>query len=260
MCHPGRPRPHGLSHPGSLGVGRLPQHEIGRVALVGRDLDPSAGDHVVAAAPRELPVIGVGGDREQHMAFGRIGVPAGDQPFDHRDHLRDILGRPRLDIGRQGAERRHILVKSRRRPRRQGRDRLVILAGGGVDLVFDVRDVANIAPRDRARRCRATADRAHRRRQLPGRCRYARDHKRSARRHRDAPARDRAARRAPCGASACCKGSAAWLRRSRLRPAGPRDRTPRATTQSLICHNQNVRRLLRSAAPAAGLQRGFSLS
>ena len=79
------------------------------------------------------------------MALGHIGVTAGDQPFDHCGHLRNILGRPRLDIGRQSAERRHVLVKSRRRARRQRGDRLVVLAGGGVDLVLDVGDVAHIA-------------------------------------------------------------------------------------------------------------------
>jgi hypothetical protein len=49
MCQPGRPRPQGLSQPGSSGR-RLPQHEVHRVALVGRDLDAGAGDHVVERA------------------------------------------------------------------------------------------------------------------------------------------------------------------------------------------------------------------
>src|SRR6516162_8396569 len=37
-------------------VGRLPQHKIGRVALIRRDFDPGAGDHLIAAAPREPPI------------------------------------------------------------------------------------------------------------------------------------------------------------------------------------------------------------
>jgi len=120
-------------------------HKIGGVALIGRNLDPGAGDHVVAAAPRQLPIVKVGGHREQHMTLGCIGVSARDQPFGHCDHLRDIFGRPRLDVGRQGAECRHILVKRRGRPRRQGRYRLVVLAGSRVDLVLDVGDVPYIA-------------------------------------------------------------------------------------------------------------------
>src|SRR5215471_21038667 len=57
----------------------LPKHEIGGIAFVGCDLYPGAGDHLVAAAPRQHPVIGVRGDRKQHMAFGDIGMLARDQ-------------------------------------------------------------------------------------------------------------------------------------------------------------------------------------
>ena len=84
------------------------------------------------------------------MALGGIGVPAGDQPLDHRDHLRDVVGRARLDIGRQGAERRHVLVKARRGARGQRVDRLAVLARGGDDLVLDIGDVAHIADVARA--------------------------------------------------------------------------------------------------------------
>src|SRR5579884_4397078 len=55
---------------GLVGARRLPQHEIAGVLLVGRDLDPGAGDHVLAAAPRQRAVPGVGGDAEQGMALG----------------------------------------------------------------------------------------------------------------------------------------------------------------------------------------------
>ena len=57
MCQPGRPRPQGLSQPGRSGVRRLPQHEVHRVALVGRDLHPGAGAHVLERAARELAVV-----------------------------------------------------------------------------------------------------------------------------------------------------------------------------------------------------------
>src|SRR3546814_2097514 len=51
-----------------VGRRRLPQHEIGRVALVGGHLDAGAGDHVVTAAARQPAVFGKGRHAEQHMA------------------------------------------------------------------------------------------------------------------------------------------------------------------------------------------------
>ena len=42
--------PTGESQPITPSRARLPQHEVGRIALVGRDLDPRAGDHRVAVA------------------------------------------------------------------------------------------------------------------------------------------------------------------------------------------------------------------
>ena len=79
------------------------------------------------------------------MALGRIGVAGRDQPLDHRDHLRHVLGAARLDIGRQGAERRHVRVEQRGRAAGQRLDRLAVVARGGDDLVVDIGDVAHIA-------------------------------------------------------------------------------------------------------------------
>ena len=79
------------------------------------------------------------------MALGRISMARGDQPLDHRDHLRDVFGRARLDVGRQIAERRHVLVEDRRGAAGQRLDRLAVLAGGGDNLVLDIGDVADIA-------------------------------------------------------------------------------------------------------------------
>ncbi len=87
----------------------------------------------------------IGGDREQHMALGFIGVAGGDQPLDHRDHLGDVLGGARLDVGRQRPEGGHVVAEGGDGARRQRRNRLVIGARGGVDLVFDIGDVAHIA-------------------------------------------------------------------------------------------------------------------
>ena len=54
-------------------------------------------------------------DGEQHVALGGVGVAGGDQPLDQRDHLGDVLGRARLLVGRQVAERRHVGVELRAR-------------------------------------------------------------------------------------------------------------------------------------------------
>ncbi len=129
---------------GKVGRGGLPQHEIAGVALVRRDIDARAGEQFVRAAAGQLAVIGIAGDGEQHVALGRIGVAAGDQAFDQDDHLGDVLGGTRLDIGGQGAQRGHVLVKFRRGGGGDGGDALPGLGRAGVDLVIDVGDVAHI--------------------------------------------------------------------------------------------------------------------
>ena len=123
---------------------RLPQYEIAGVALERRDLDASTGEHLLARAARQLAIVGRGRDRKQHMPFGGIGMACSDQALDHRDHLRDVFGRARLDTGRQRPERRHIGMEIGGRARRQRGDRLVVLARRVDDLVFDIGDVADV--------------------------------------------------------------------------------------------------------------------
>ncbi len=84
------------------------------------------------------------------MPLGRVGVTLGDQALDHRDHLRHMRGAARLDIGRQRAERGHVLVVLRGRATGQLLDRLAIVAGGIDDLVVDIGDVAHITHMFRA--------------------------------------------------------------------------------------------------------------
>ena len=79
-CQPGRPvtlMPAGDGQAGSPRMG-LPQHEIHRIALIGRDLDASAGAHLVERAPRELAVIRHRRDMEKDMVLGDIGEVLGD--------------------------------------------------------------------------------------------------------------------------------------------------------------------------------------
>ena len=159
MCQPGRPgaaMPHGLGHPGSFGLGRLPQHEIHRIALVGRDVDAGAGEHLVERAPRERSVARRAGKRvhrvgrEQHVILGDIGDAARRQPLDQRDHLGDMRGRARLMGRRQAAERGDVVVELPLGRLGYARDRLVerqvgeVARGARVDLVVDVGDVAGV--------------------------------------------------------------------------------------------------------------------
>ena len=68
-------------------VARLPQHEIGRIALVGGDLDARARDHLVVVAAGKRAVAGRRRHVEQHVPLRLVGVAGFDQRLDERDHL-----------------------------------------------------------------------------------------------------------------------------------------------------------------------------
>ena len=124
---PARPAAPPGAVPARLGLVRgLPQHEVGRVLLVGRHVDPGAGDHLLAVPMGEAAVVGVGGHVEQHVAVGGVGVTTGDQLLDEGDHLRDRLGGARLHARRQGAEGRHVVVEGLGGAGRQRLDRLAV--------------------------------------------------------------------------------------------------------------------------------------
>ena len=129
---------------GLAGLGRLPQHEVGRVALVGGDLDPGAGDHLVQRPARQLAIVGEGLDREQHMALGRIGGAAGDQGGDLVLHGLDMVGGVRRQRRRQGLQRRGVGVVGGQVAVGDGLDRHALGRGLGVDLVVHVGDVPGI--------------------------------------------------------------------------------------------------------------------
>ena len=137
--------------------GRLPQHEIGRVLFVGRDIDPRTGNHVIERAVGQRAIARqhtagrvLGGGRKQHMAFGNIGKTAFDQPLDDLFHLVDMLCGTRLDAGRQAAQSRDIRVELAGGGFGHPTDRLVQRQSGKikrrtlVDLVIDIGDVAHI--------------------------------------------------------------------------------------------------------------------
>ena len=84
------------------------------------------------------------------MVLGDIGKAAGDQFFDDRAHLRDVLGGARLHRRRQAAERGDVVLVLLIGFFGDLADRLVqrqageIACGAVVDLVVDVGDVADI--------------------------------------------------------------------------------------------------------------------
>ena len=134
----------------------LPQDEVHRIALVRRDIDTRASQHLVERAMRERPIARRPGQRvhrvrrEQHVILGDIGDAPRDQPLDHDAHRVDILRGARFVGRRQRAERSHVVVKlSFGRFRHLG-DRLVerqagkVPRGARIDLVIDVGDVADV--------------------------------------------------------------------------------------------------------------------
>ena len=125
-------------------AGRLPQHEVARVFFIGRHFDPRAGQHVVQRALRQLAVIGHGLHCKQHVPFRRVGVALLDQPFDHGDHFRQVLGGIGNDIRLEIVERGHILGIGLGKARRQDADLLAVIPRGLHDLVVDIGDIARI--------------------------------------------------------------------------------------------------------------------
>ncbi len=141
----GTPPPPGAVPARLIALGGFPQHEIHRVALVGRHLDPRAGDHVIDGPPRQLAIVfapAVHG--EKHVSLGLIGMALLDEYLDHRDHLRDILRRPRHVVGLERDKLAHVLEKPLGRLCRDLADRAAALGGAGVDLVIHVGEIAHI--------------------------------------------------------------------------------------------------------------------
>ncbi len=114
------------------------------MALIGRDLDPRAGDHVVQGAPRQLAVVGEALGVEQHMALGGIGAAIGHQAADHLHHRLDMGCGPRLKRGAQGAQGVHVGVVGRRELVGDHRDRHAAIHRGLIYLVVHVGDVAGV--------------------------------------------------------------------------------------------------------------------
>ncbi len=135
---------------------RLPKHKIHRVALIGRDFDARAGNHLIESASRQRSVArGAGipihrGWRKEHVVLGDIREASRDKTLDDCPHFRDMLGRARFLVWGQATERSCVLAKLPLRRLGDSANRLVqgqageIARGSRIDLIVDIRDVARI--------------------------------------------------------------------------------------------------------------------
>ena len=157
MCQPGRPLPHGLSHPGSSPEDCFHSTKSSGLLLVGVDGNAGARPLLVELAARQRAVIRHRLHVEQDFAARFIGVAARDQLLDQRHHVglavgarQHEIGRARFEGRRQGAQRRHVGRELRAGLLGDLADRLVQRQAGKiphravVDLVVDVGDVADI--------------------------------------------------------------------------------------------------------------------
>ena len=129
---------------GLLVAGGLPQHEIASVFLVRRHFHTRPRQHLAPIALGQHSIIVIGTDVEQNMSFGCVGMSAIDQALDHRNDLRQMLGDSRLVVGRRHAQGLKILVVSGGIAVADHSDRDTFTLGGGIDLVVDVGDVADV--------------------------------------------------------------------------------------------------------------------
>ena len=110
--------------------GGLPQREVGRVALVRLDVAPVSGTQVGQRVARQLPVPFEPPDVVVDVAVrGCVGVPGVLERLGEREHLGDVVGGAREDVGRQDVDQRLIGVERRLVGVRDLAGRLVLEAG-----------------------------------------------------------------------------------------------------------------------------------
>ena len=144
MCQPRTPRPPGRLPRRFAGLGRLPQHEVERVALRLVHVDARAGAQVREPLARELPVRREARHGVVHVAIGAcVGVTLVNQCLHHCDDLRQVLGRARLMVRACHAERLAVLAVGADESLGERGHRLAVLRGALDDLVVDVSDVAH---------------------------------------------------------------------------------------------------------------------
>ena len=117
----------------------LPQHEVGGVLLVGRDLDPGTGHQLVVRAPRQAAVVVHRGHAEQHMTLGGVGVA----PAISRSMMAIICATNFVARGsnRAAALALHVAAIGVGGARGQRLDGLGVVGGPHHDAVVDIGDV-----------------------------------------------------------------------------------------------------------------------
>jgi len=142
---PGAVRAGPLHFGGLVGLGRFPEHEVERVALVVGHGHALAGAQLVEALARELAVASKGAHGVVHVAVrGAVGQPLLLQLPDQGQHLRHVVGGARF-VGRAlDAQRVGVLVQGLDHARGQAADGFAVVQRAGNDLVVDVGDVAHV--------------------------------------------------------------------------------------------------------------------
>ena len=137
-------------------AGAFPEREVRVVPLVRFDVAAMPGPQVVEGVAGQRAVARERRDRVVHVALGRgVGVPGVLERFGEPDHLRDVFGRAREDVGGQDVDqgsvgmerglvgRRDLLGRLALEP---GLDehRIVAVVEVFVAQVADVRDVLDV--------------------------------------------------------------------------------------------------------------------
>ncbi len=110
---PARPaRPPGRLPTGLTRFGSLPEDEIADVILtVIVTGDPLTLPNLGEVNAGEAPIVGIGGDAEEHRVLLHIGVASLDQTLDHRDHFADMPGGTGILVGRESVQHSHVAME-----------------------------------------------------------------------------------------------------------------------------------------------------
>ena len=152
MCQPGRPAvPRGPGQDGSPGPLAAPEHRVQRLPLAGAvGVSPALGEEpqhrrlVVAGLLAEAGrlrdvVVDVAGAVVQDVGQALV-----EQVLDVGDDPRDRLDRADEVLGRQHAQRRHVLAEQRRLAHAEDDPVLVVAVGALEQRVVDVGDVLHV--------------------------------------------------------------------------------------------------------------------
>ncbi len=125
-------------------LGEFPEREVGGVAFVFVDSNACAGFIVFELATRQLSIIRHGIDRKPDAFLADIGIALADELLDHLDHFADMIGRPRLNAGREHVQCSRVGIVDLGEFLRNRLNRFAGLDAGLDDLVFNVGDVARV--------------------------------------------------------------------------------------------------------------------